>query len=236
MVRVDLIARPEPLAMSNETTAIVVNDMQNAFCSRGGYFERVGFDISNAASVIDSVKRVVVAGRNAGLPIVHSQNGFARDLRDIAPGSPWWSKSPALRHMRAHPELSGEILTEGTWDFAIIDELSPMPGEIVLRKSRPSCFAGTNLDTQLRSWGTKCVVVVGIASNVGVEWTLREAMSLEYYGVLIEDATLPAGPPEIQKATIFNVETFVGWVATVSAFEAACDEMTKALHRQPVPI
>jgi ureidoacrylate peracid hydrolase len=75
--------------------------------------------------------------------------------------------------------------------------------------------------------GIKCVVVVGIAANVGVEWTLREAMSREYFGVLIEDATLPAGPAEIQKATVFNVEKFICWVANVAAFETACNDLAK---------
>jgi ureidoacrylate peracid hydrolase len=221
-VTVELSARPEPLALARESTALVINDMQNAFCSRGGYLDRVGFDISGAAKVIEAVARVLAAARQAELPIVHTQNGFARDLHDIAPGSPWWRKSPALRYMRAHPEAAGQILTEGTWDFAIVETLAPRPGEILLRKSRPSCFAGTSLDVQLRSWGTTSLIVVGIASNVGVEWTLREAMSREYHAVLIEDATMPAGPPELQQATVFNVERFVGWVATVSAFEAAC--------------
>ena len=49
MARVELSARPEPLQISNDTTAIIVNDMQNAFCSAGGYLDRVGFDLSQRA-------------------------------------------------------------------------------------------------------------------------------------------------------------------------------------------
>jgi ureidoacrylate peracid hydrolase len=51
--------------------------------------------------------------------------------------------------MREHPEFSGKLLTEGIWDFEIVEELAPMEGEVVVR---PSCFSGTNLDDQLRSW------------------------------------------------------------------------------------
>jgi ureidoacrylate peracid hydrolase len=224
----ELSARPEPLLISSDTTAIVVNDMQNAFCSAGGYLDKVGFDLARAPAAIDAVRRVIAAAREAGLPVIHSQNGFARDLHDVPAGSPWWHKSPALRHMRAHPELSGLILTEGTWDFAIIDEAAPAPGEIVIRKSRPSCFAGTTLETQLRSRGIRTLVVIGIAINVGVEWTLREAMSREFYGILIEDATMAAGPAEVHRATVYNVEHFIGWVTTTAQFETASRAMANS--------
>jgi ureidoacrylate peracid hydrolase len=228
MARVELSARPEPLQISNDTTAIIVNDMQNAFCSAGGYLDQVGFDLSPARATIDAVRRVLAAARAAGLTVIHSQNGFARDYHDIPEGSPWWHKSPALRHMRAHPHLSGQILTEGTWDFAIIEEAAPAPGEIVIRKSRPSCFAGTPLETHLRSRGITTLVVIGIAINVGVEWTLREAMSREFFGVLIEDATMAAGPPEVHRASVYNVERFIGWVTTTAHFERASRALASA--------
>src|SRR5947209_7579568 len=54
----------------------------------------------------------------------------------------------------------------------------------------------------------------GIASNVCGESALRDAVFREYWPVMIEDATLPGGPPEIQQATIYNVTTFFGWVST----------------------
>ncbi len=228
MARVELSARPEPLQISNDTTAIIVNDMQNAFCSAGGYLDRVGFDLSPARATVDAVRRVLAAARAAGLTVIHSQNGFARDYHDIPEGSPWWHKSPALRHMRAHPELAGQILIEGTWDFAIIEEAAPAPGEIVIRKSRPSCFAGTPLETHLRSRGITTLVVIGIAINVGVEWTLREAMSREFFGVLIEDATMAAGPSEVHRASVYNVERFIGWVTTTAHFERASRALASA--------
>lgn len=216
-----LQARPEPFRLNPDRCAIVVNDMQNAFCSPGGYLERIGFDISGARQVIEAVGRVFGSARGAGIPIFHFQNGFARDLSDIPENSPWWFKSPAMRHFRQHPELAEPILVEGSWDFAIVDELSPRPEEAVIRKSRPSCFAGTSLDNHLRARGIDTVCVVGIASNVGVEWTLREAVSKEYFAILVRDATMPAGPDEVQRTVEHNVENFIGWTTTSAEFAAA---------------
>ena len=111
----------------------------------------------------------------------------------------------------------GRSLPKGTWDFAIIDEAAPAHGEIVIRKSRPSCFAGTSLETHLRSRGIR-----RIAINVGVEWTLREASSREFNSVLIEDATMAGGPEDVHRASVYNVERFIGWVTTTTQFETAC--------------
>jgi ureidoacrylate peracid hydrolase len=119
-----------------------------------------------------------------------------------------------MRHFRQHPELSQPLLVEGSWDFAIVDELAPLPGEVVTHKSRPSCFAGTSLENHLRARGLDTVCVVGIASNVGVEWTLREALSKEFFPILMRDATLPAGPPEVQRTVEHNMENFIGWTTT----------------------
>ena len=194
MRRVSLDCRPEALEFAPEAAALIVNDMQNAFVSPGGYLDRAGFDIAGAPRVVAAVGEAVSAARSAGMPVFFFQNGIDPELKAVAEGSPWWRKSPAMRLMRQRPELAGKILIEGSWDHAIVDALAPAPGDIVLRKTRPSCFAGTHLDMMLRARGIRTIVVVGIASNVGVEWTLRDGLSHEYFGVLLRDATMPAGP------------------------------------------
>ena len=216
---VTLTARPESLPLDLDSTALIVNDMQNAFCSKGGYLDLIGFDLGGVDKVVSAVARAVNAARAAGLPVFLLQNGFAPDLRDVGgPGAPIHHKSNALRYMRAHPETQGTILTEGSWDFDFVAELAPRPGDLVLRKSRDSGFAGTALDQMLRARGIRTVAICGIASNVGVESTLRAAYHLEYFPIMLADATMPAGPPEVQRATEFNVERFFGWVASTGDF------------------
>jgi ureidoacrylate peracid hydrolase len=68
------------------------------------------------------------------------------------------------------------------------------------------------------------IVFVGIATNVCVESTLRDAFFLEYFGVMLEDATHQAGPDVLQQAAVFNIETFFGWVSTVADFCGAFDQ------------
>jgi ureidoacrylate peracid hydrolase len=216
---VTLPARPEPLRVSVEETAIVVIDMQNAYASEGGYVDLAGFDISGAAGTIGQIAKVLETGRQAGVLIVYLQNGWDPDYVEAGgPGSPNWHKSNALKTMRARPELEGQLLAKGGWDYALVDPLAPQPGDIVLPKTRYSAFFNSGLDSTLRSRGIRNIVFVGIATNVCVESTLRDGFHLEYFGVMLEDATHHLGPPMMQQASVYNVEKFFGWVTTVADF------------------
>jgi ureidoacrylate peracid hydrolase len=216
---VTLPARPEPIRVSVEETALIVVDMQNAYASKGGYLDLAGFDIGGAAAVIEQCAKVLATARAAGMTIVYFQNGWDEDYVEAGgPGSPNWHKSNALKTMRARPELQGRLLARGGWDYALVETLKPAPGDIVIPKPRYSGFFNSQLDSLLRSRGIRNLVFTGIATNVCVESTLRDGFFLEYFGVMLEDATHQAGPAFLQQATVYNVETFFGWVSTVADF------------------
>ena len=119
--------------------------------------------------------------------------------------------------MRARPELKGKILTHGSWDYEFVDDIKPAEGDIVVPKARYSGFCGTALDNILRARNIRNLIFVGIATNVCVESTIREAYHREFFCILVEDATTQSGPPFIQDATIYNVEQFLGWVTQSDA-------------------
>jgi ureidoacrylate peracid hydrolase len=214
-----LPARPEPLRLKPSETALIVVDMQNAYASKGGYIDIAGFDVSGAPAAIQRTKLALEAARKAGMPVIYFQNGWDADYTEAGtPASPNWHKSNALKTMRARPELAGTLLAKGTWDYAIVDELTPQPGDLVVPKTRYSGFFNTNMDSMLRARGVRTLVFTGIATNVCVESSLRDAFHLEYFPVVLEDATHHAGPDYVQKAALFNIEKFFGWVSTVADF------------------
>jgi ureidoacrylate peracid hydrolase len=216
---VTLPARPESLPINPRETALVVVDMQNAYASAGGYLDLAGFDIEGAAAVIDRIALAVEAARAAGVTVVFFQNGWDRDYVEAGgPGSPNWWKSNALKTMRERPELQGTLLAKGGWDYALVDKLTPQAGDIVIEKPRYSAFYNTALDSTLRARGVKTLAFCGIATNVCVESTLRDGFFLEYFGVLLEDATHQAGPAFLQEASVYNVEKFFGWVSNTADF------------------
>jgi ureidoacrylate peracid hydrolase len=216
---ITLPARPEPIRVAVDETAVVVIDMQNAYASPGGYVDLAGFDISGAAGTIGRIATVLETARGAGVQVIYLQNGWDPDYVEAGgEGSPNWHKSNALKTMRARPELQGKLLARGGWDYELVDALKPRPGDIQLHKTRYSAFFNSQLDSVLRARGIRNIVFVGIATNVCVESTLRDGFHLEYFGVMLEDATHHLGPDFIQQASVYNVEKFFGWVTTVADF------------------
>lgn len=219
---VTLPARPEPIALDPGASALIVIDMQNAYATEGGYLDLAGFDVSRTGPVIAQIARAIAAARAAGITVLWFQNGWDPDYVEAGgPGSPNWYKSNALRTMRRRPEMNERLLARGTWDYALVDALKPAPGDIVMGKPRYSGFYNTPLDSTLRARGIRTLVFTGIATNVCVESTLRDGFFLEYFGIVLADATHQAGPPSLQDGALLNIETFFGWVSDVAAFEAA---------------
>jgi ureidoacrylate peracid hydrolase len=218
---IQLNSRPEPVEVDLAKSAVVVVDMQNAFASKKGMLDIAGVDISGAPAVIQRIAGVLEAARRASVPIVYLQMGFKPDLSNSGgPSTPNWHKELALRLMACRPELNGKLLVEGTWDFAIVDELKPQAGDLVIVKSRYSGFANTTLDAELKARGIRYLFFAGIATNVCVETTLRHGFVLDYWPILISDAAMAAGPPAMQEATLFNVETYFGWTILAEEFVA----------------
>lgn len=217
--KVVLAATPEPIELPVGHTALIVVDMQHGYACAGGYRDLAGKDIGPAAAVIQRTQELVAAARAAGMTIVFLQNGWDDALKNSGgPASPNWYKSNPLKLMRERPALRGKILTQGSWDYEFVDGLAPRPEDFVVPKGRYSGFCGTDLDNLLRSRGIRHLVFAGIASNVCVESTIRDAYLREYFCVFVRDATQASGPPFIQEAVIYNVETFLGWVTDTATF------------------
>jgi len=222
-------AKPEAITLDDTRTALIVVDMQNAFAKKGGMFDVLGaFNEDRAKRAIANGKKIIEAFRHKGMKIIYLRMTYGPDLAEAGgPESPNYWKQGGLVAMRQHPEWKGRFLTIGTWDWEIIDELKPLPGEIIVNKSRYSGFVSTELDTALREHNIKYIVFIGIATNVCVESTLRDAYFHEYFPLLVSDACGNTGPDFIQEATIWNVTSVFGWVTTSSDLVQALDLTVK---------
>jgi ureidoacrylate peracid hydrolase len=219
---VPLAAKPEPVVVDLAQTALVVVDMQNAFLSKGGMFDLAGFDISGAEKAIEVNRRVLATTRAAGVKVIYLQMTYSADLSNAGgPVSPNYHKELGMVMMRNRPELAGTLITENTWDWQIVDELTPQPGDHVVAKSRYSGFWGTNLDSYLRSENIRYLLFTGVATNVCVESTARDAFFSEYWPILVEDAMNHSGPDFNRQATLWNFEHVFGWVTNADNLSTA---------------
>jgi len=186
--------------------------------SNDGFITRAGFRLMMAQYFHlnkEQSRELILAAREAGCKILYLRHGYSPDLSDAGgENSPNWYKELALVLMRRQPEHKGKLLIRGAWDAEIVEDLCPQDGDIVLWKQRYSGFVGTNLDMILRTQNMKYLFFVGVATNVCVEASIRDAFYHEYFSILISDAVANAGPPTTQDATISNIRNFYGWVTT----------------------
>jgi len=224
-----LHTKPEPVEVAFDRSAIVVVDMQNAFASKGGMLDIASVDIADAGRVVAVIRSLLDAARGSKIPVVYLRMAYKPDLSDTGgPNSPNWHKELAMSLMCSRPGLKGKVLTQGTWDAEIVQDLAPQPGDLVITKTRYSGFAGTPLDSQLRVRGIQYLFFTGIATNVCVESTLRDAYFHDYWPILVSDATMPAGDQNLQAATVYNVESFFGWTITSEDLVASLFSQTRA--------
>ncbi|MEO5759394.1 MAG: isochorismatase family cysteine hydrolase [Mesorhizobium sp.] len=210
-----LNARPGPVHIVPAQTAIIVVDMQNAFATAGGMFDLAGLDISGAAAAIDATKRLLKASRNAGVAVVYLQMSYAADLGDGGdPSSPNYHKELGMVLMRERPELQGRLLIDNSWDWQIVNALRPEPGDHVIRKSRYSGFCNTSLEAHLRARDIRHLMFAGVATNICVDATARDAYSREFWPILVEDAMNHSGPDFNRQSTLWNFEHALGWVTS----------------------
>lgn len=223
-----LQAEPEPIEIDLKKTAVIVIDMQNAFVSKGGMMDLRGFDISHVPQTIGPINRVNDAARDKGCKVIHVITVPEFDLRDSGgPDNAIWYKetSSALNLVKKNPEWHNNCLYKGTWGAAFAEGLKVREGEPVLEKMRYSAFFQTKLDTLLKTYGIKYTVIVGTATNICVESTIRDAFYLGYFPILVSDAVATAAPKYVHDATIFNVKACYGWVTT-------SEDMANAIMKQ----
>jgi nicotinamidase-related amidase len=107
--------------------------------------------------------------------------------------------------------------------FQIIPELSPRPTEGVFDKLTMSALEGTWLDFAFRDCGINAFIIVGVATEIGIEPTVRHGADLGYIAVLVTDAC-GASDEEAAKRSIeslkFNGDAILTDTETICAIFA----------------
>ncbi len=179
-------------------------DFQRDFCAPGGYADRQG-GIAWAREIIPSAQRLLEGARANGIFVVHTREGYASDLSDV-------SAQKLTRSKIAGAEIGlqgplGRLLIRGEFGHDFIEELKPLPNELVIDKPTYGAFCRSSLEQTLRTRGVDTVVIAGVTADVCVHTTLREAVDRGFDARYVRDA-ISTFDPELRRACeqMVNVE------------------------------
>ena len=171
----------------SEGAALVCLDFQADFCKKGGYLDTLGCDLQLTAAALLPASRVLGAARAAGVPVVHTREGYWPDLSDCPPSRLWRSKSAGSGIGAAGP--MGRALVRGEPGWRIVEEMAPARGEWVIDKPGTGAFHATELDLVLRCNRVTHLVLMGLTTDLCVNSTIREASDRGYECLLLSDCT-----------------------------------------------
>jgi nicotinamidase-related amidase len=203
----------DPLDLKTATTALIVVDMQNDFVREGAPLE-----VPDARQTIEAHRLLLDRFRTDGRPIVFTRF-IAGPKRTLI-----WNWSEALAppvcccwpgFMRRYPDVQGERDCA-----AVIDELTPLPGELQLDKYNYGAFHRTSLLDHLLASGVDTVVITGTVSQICVDETARGAFREGLKAVMVSDA-VSSFDRTLQEATLANFAMKFGWVMSAGEVLAA---------------
>jgi ureidoacrylate peracid hydrolase len=221
MQSVELNTRAEPMSIDPAKTALIVVDMQNAFGSAGGMFDKAGIDITGIQNAVGPTGTAIQAARRAGIKVVWIKMGFQADLSDLG------AEDVPNGSLFVDLGVKDGVLARDTWATDIVDALQPADSEPVIYKTRFSAFYRTDLDELLRSWGVKYLIVTGCTTSICVESTIRDAFFRDYHCILLEDCTAEPMGRNLSRsnhdATLLLVERIFGSVSSSASFSQALE-------------
>jgi len=185
--------------MHPSKTAVVLVEFQNDFTSEGGALHGAVQESMDSTGMLKNTQIALAAARAAGATVIHAPIQFAAGYNEIT------------RH--PYGILKGVVdsnaFVKGSWGAAIIDELAPAEGDIVLEGKRGlDAFASTNLDFILRSKGLETVVLSGFLTNCCVESTMRSAYERGYEVVTLTDCVGATSEAEHTNAITYDYPMF----------------------------
>jgi nicotinamidase-related amidase len=187
-------------------TAILLVDPYNDFISEGGKLWPRVKAIAEEVALLDHLREVVSTARARGLKIffVPHHRWEPGDYVSFANPSPYQLAS-----------AGGQVFAKDSWGGTFHDDFKPQPGDVVVHEHWGSSgFANTDLDLQLKQYGVRRIILIGMIANTCIESTGRFGMELGYHVTLVKDATAAFSHEAMHAAHAINGPTYAHAILT----------------------
>jgi biuret amidohydrolase len=175
-------------------TALLVYDMQVGIIVQ----------LRNGPELLTRVKHVLETARAAGLRVFFMRH---MSLPKEATGVFQLRMAMAWQRVSTVADVKPWFLRESP-GFQLVPELNPLPSEVIFDKITMSAFEGTPLDIALRDCGINSFIIVGVATEIGIEPTVRHGADLGYIPIVVTDAC-GAGHAEAGERALASIK-FMG--------------------------
>lgn len=188
-------------------TALLLVDVQNAFCSKKGSFWKRGQPIFGLNVVLRTMKSLLAFARKRKWLIIFTRLTYKQDYSDAG---------LLLKRNPKIAELGGYI--ENSWDSEIAKTLTPKKQEIVVNKKRYDPFYNTALEQVLKDNNVQRLIVAGLLTNVCVESCVRSAFDRDFEVVVIQDGTTTYSK-ELYESALKNMKKHFAKVVSFKELE-----------------
>lgn len=189
----------ETLKLDPAKTALVLIEYQNEFASEGGVLNQAVAGVMAKTGMLANTVALAAAARAAGVTVMHAPITFA----------------PGYGELSRHPYgilkgvVEGSAFVKNTWGAAIVDDLTPVEGDIVIEGKRGlDTFASTNLDFILRSKGIDTIILGGFLTNCCVESTMRTGYENGFRVITLPDCLAATSQEEHDNAITYDYPMF----------------------------
>jgi nicotinamidase-related amidase len=193
-------------ACNPRRTALVVYDMQIGIIRQ----------IPNGSEIVARVKLVLKAARATGLRVFFMRH---MSLPKEVSGVFQLRMAMAWQKVKTVADVKPWFLRDAP-GFQLVPELDPRPSDVIFDKITMSAFEGTPLDIALRDCGINSFIIVGVATEIGIEPTVRHGADLGYIPIVVTDAC-GAGHADAGERALASIR-FMGDAITTDT-QSICD-------------
>lgn len=202
--------------------ALILVDLQNAFCEPAGSVGRQGRDLTRSMRAAEVGLSLARSLREAGVPIIWAQYELRPDYADS--GRAVRTLRPGMRE--------NEALHAGSWDAELWRPDEVRPEDFICKKNRMSALIGTPLELLLRDLDIDIVYVAGLTTSMCVESTVRDLAQRDFDVRVVTDATADFSP-ERQAASLVAMEFgFARLVTAEQAIKQSSTAATATMHHE----